>query len=67
MAFSSGDVLIMACDGVWDEIDDATAAHVVTQVFRETGSLSRAAAVLRDMAYNSGSTDNISVIVIRCP
>ncbi|KNC56454.1 uncharacterized protein AMSG_11709 [Thecamonas trahens ATCC 50062] len=67
VAFSSGDVLIMACDGVWDEIDDATAAHVVTQVFRETGSLSRAAAVLRDMAYNSGSTDNISVIVIRCP
>ena len=67
VSFSPGDILIMACDGVWDEIDDARAASIVQQAYAASGSLSHAASVLRDSAYMAGSTDNISVLLIRRP
>ncbi|KAH0785872.1 protein phosphatase 2C [Histomonas meleagridis] len=52
--------IIMACDGVWDVIDEEYAARVV----RASKSASDAAISLRNYAYALGSKDNISVIVV---
>lgn len=56
--------IILACDGVWDEIEDADAISIVDPIVQE-GDLSRAASTLRDMAYSAGSDDNISVMIIK--
>mmetsp|Transcript_37125 Transcript_37125/g.93186 ORF Transcript_37125/g.93186 Transcript_37125/m.93186 type:complete len:788 (+) Transcript_37125:819-3182(+) len=53
--------LILACDGVWDEVWDDTAVECVRNVEDPT----RASAKLRDLAYVLSSDDNISVIVIQ--
>eukprot|EP01116_Phalansterium_solitarium_P009143 TRINITY_DN23177_c0_g1_i1.p1 TRINITY_DN23177_c0_g1~~TRINITY_DN23177_c0_g1_i1.p1 ORF type:complete len:335 (+),score=67.77 TRINITY_DN23177_c0_g1_i1:197-1201(+) len=53
--------LILACDGVWDEIDDQGAVDIV----RSEPDLQRAARTLRDAAFLRGSDDNISVVVVR--
>ncbi|KAN0006841.1 hypothetical protein ACTFIU_005033 [Dictyostelium citrinum] len=50
--------LILACDGVWDLISDEEAVETVARI----SDPSKAAETLRDLAYNSGSTDNISFI-----
>jgi serine/threonine protein phosphatase PrpC len=55
------DFLILACDGVWDEVWDEDAVECVRGVDDPT----RASAKLRDLAYVLGSDDNISVIVIQ--
>ncbi|GAM21626.1 hypothetical protein SAMD00019534_048010 [Acytostelium subglobosum LB1] len=52
--------LIIACDGIWDEIEDQTACEVVLGA----PSLAHAASRLRDYAYFKGSDDNITVIVV---
>lgn len=53
--------MIIACDGVWDFVSDTDACNIVQQEADP-----RVASVkLRDFAYNKGSTDNISVIVLR--
>ena len=52
---------ILACDGVWDVLTSAQAVALVRGV-RDPG---RAACVLRDYAHFLGSTDNISVVVLR--
>ncbi|KAK5582964.1 hypothetical protein RB653_004554 [Dictyostelium firmibasis] len=53
--------LILACDGVWDLISDEEAVETVAGI----SDPSKAAETLRDLAYNSGSTDNISVCVVK--
>jgi len=53
--------LIMACDGVWDEISDERAVEIC----KSEKDPSWASAKLRDFAYLYGSDDNISVIFIR--
>ena len=55
------DSIIIACDGVWDVIDDEFAAKVV----RESHSAQDAATTLRNFAFALSSNDNISVIVIK--
>ena len=52
---------VLACDGVWDVLTSAQAVALVRAV-RDPG---RAACILRDYAHFLGSTDNISVIVLR--
>jgi len=59
--FGTDDVLVLACDGLWDKVPDEA---VLNTVRSETDPL-KAAEALRNMAYNKGSTDNISVMVIR--
>jgi len=61
MEFGTDDVLVLACDGLWDKVPDDA---VLNTVRNETDPL-KAAETLRNMAYNKGSTDNISVMVIR--
>jgi len=59
--FGTDDVLVLACDGLWDKVPDEA---VLNTVRNETDAL-KAAETLRNMAYNKGSTDNITVMVIR--
>lgn len=52
--------LVLACDGVWDELDDQT---VVDEVRKEANATAASMRV-RDLAYLVGSDDNISVVVV---
>ena len=55
------DVLILACDGLWDVVSDREAAIVALN----TDDAGLAAKRLRDLAFARGSDDNISVLVVR--
>jgi len=55
--------LILACDGLWDVISDEESTDMIKNIWHPT----EAAEFLRDTAFNRGSTDNISVVVIRLP
>jgi serine/threonine protein phosphatase PrpC len=55
--------LIMACDGLWDKVTDEEAVAIVAPV----EDVEQAATKLRDFAFQQGSDDNISVVVIRFP
>lgn len=55
--------VVLACDGVWDVITDEEATSIVAPI----PNPEEASRKLRDEAYARGSTDNISVMVIRCP
>jgi len=61
MEFGSDDVLILACDGLWDQVPD----ELVLNTVRNESDPQKAAEALRNLAYNRGSSDNISVMVIR--
>jgi len=61
MELGSDDVLVLACDGLWDKVEDDA---VMQTVLNEPDTL-KAAEALRNLAYNKGSMDNISVMVIR--
>lgn len=54
-------LLVLACDGLWDTISDEEAAKIANT----EEHVEQSAIKLRDASYNRGSTDNISVIVIR--
>ena len=59
---NDGDLqLIMGCDGVWDEFTPQEAADMLHDVYEPR----RAAGLLRDTAFEKGSMDNISTIVVR--
>jgi len=54
--------LIIACDGVWDILEDQAA---VDQIIKNAHSDPLAAAEeLRNYAFNNGSNDNISVVIV---
>ena len=55
--------IIIACDGVWDEIEDKEAVALVDGLVNE--DLHRASNKLKNIAYCSGSDDNISVMIIK--
>lgn len=55
------DLLILACDGLWDVVSDREAAIVALS----TDDAGQAAKRLRDFAFARGSDDNISVLVVR--
>lgn len=57
---SEHDYLILACDGVWDEVHDELAADVC----RVEVDPFRCALALRDHGYCLNSDDNLSVIVV---
>jgi serine/threonine protein phosphatase PrpC len=61
-ADNSDTFVVLACDGVWDVLSNAEAAALVVA---DAATLrDRAGAVVKS-AYDKGSTDNISVVVIR--
>lgn len=55
------ELLILACDGLWDVVRDQQAVDIALQ---HRNALS-AATCLRDAAFARGSEDNISVIVVQ--
>lgn len=55
-------VMVIACDGVWDEVDDDTAIELAEQV--ESRDPFVISCRIRDYAYLLGSDDNISVITV---
>lgn len=60
----SDEFIIVACDGVWDEISDQAAVDLVRETRKSRDDPYFCAAKLRDFAYSLGSDDNISAIVI---
>ncbi|EGC40334.1 hypothetical protein DICPUDRAFT_74095 [Dictyostelium purpureum] len=59
--FELDQYLIVACDGIWDEISDQQACNIVLN----SSSIEEACNKLKDFAYFSGSDDNISVVLIK--
>jgi serine/threonine protein phosphatase PrpC len=60
------EVLIMACDGLWDVVEDEEAFAVLDRVNCYDDPRG-AAEALRDEASRKRSTDNISVVVVTLP
>ncbi|KMS94519.1 hypothetical protein BVRB_020600, partial [Beta vulgaris subsp. vulgaris] len=66
-ALENDDVaVIIACDGVWDVLSDQEAAEFVAKFVHETenGRAQRASEALTQLAYDRGSQDNITAIVV---
>jgi serine/threonine protein phosphatase PrpC len=66
--FTDGEFLIVACDGLWDVVDDQEAVDLVRNFVdvsdnTEDNKRERSARFLIDEALRRGSTDNITVIV----
>ncbi|KAJ2366276.1 phosphatase 2C, partial [Coemansia sp. RSA 2610] len=57
------DVLILACDGLWDVCTDQEAVDLV----RDEPDPARASELLLDHALTNDSMDNITTIVFRFP
>ena len=58
--------LVLACDGLWDVIDPDDAVRVTRGLlFEKKWPARKAAARLAELAIHLGSSDNITVIVIR--
>ena len=62
---TDGEFLIVACDGLWDVMEDQEACDFVRNHVREHGqeSKEKVSRSLIDEALKRGSTDNITVIV----
>jgi serine/threonine protein phosphatase PrpC len=62
----SDEFLLLGCDGLWDVMDSDDAVRVTRDLLFEKGwSAKRAANRLAELAVHLGSSDNITVIVIR--
>ena len=58
--------LLLACDGLWDVMDSDDAVRVTRDLlFEKQWPAKKAAARLAELAIHLGSSDNITVIVIR--
>jgi len=58
--------LLFACDGLWDVMDADDAVRVVRDLlFRKRFTAKKAAARLAELAIHLGSSDNITVILVR--
>jgi hypothetical protein len=59
-------ILIMACDGLWDVMDGDDAVRIVKDLlFDKKLSAKDGAARLTELAQHLGSSDNVTVILIR--
>jgi len=60
--------LVAACDGLWDVVEDSAVIKIVTEFLTipaNANDLEGASKKLRDVAFLNGSTDNISVVVLK--
>jgi len=59
-------IFVAACDGLWDVVDDATAIKTVTEhLSSNADDVHGASRKLVELAFFNGSTDNISVVVMK--
>lgn len=56
--------LILACDGVWDVLTNQEAVEIVKRELNLTKNPETAAKILVQKAYDSGSADNISAMIV---
>lgn len=56
-----GDVVLLCTDGVWGHLDDATLARLASGP-----DPAAAASALVSSAYDAGSDDNLTAVVVRC-
>ena len=63
--YTSGEFIIVACDGLWDVMEDDEAVEAVRAHVAKNGIASRTevASILVNEALERGSTDNITVVV----
>ncbi|KAL9180216.1 hypothetical protein ACHAXT_008186 [Thalassiosira profunda] len=63
--YTDGEFLIVACDGLWDVMEDQEAVDLVRKFVGAKGSKAReeVAQFLIDESLRRGSTDNVTVIV----
>ena len=62
----SNEFLLLACDGLWDVMDADDAIRVVRDLlFHKRFNAKKAAARLAELAIHLGSSDNITVILLR--
>jgi len=57
-------LLIMACDGVYDVLSSQEAVEAALEGLILSGSVSEAASSVVRTAYNAGSEDNLSCVVV---
>jgi len=58
--------IVVACDGLWDVVEDSVVIKLVSEWFEEhVDDVEGACKKLRDLAFSNGSTDNISVVVVK--
>jgi serine/threonine protein phosphatase PrpC len=57
-------VAVTACDGIWDVITDDEAIATITDLKRKGKSEKEAAQKLVQMAYDRGSGDNLTAVVV---
>jgi len=63
---NDGSFLVAACDGLWDVLEDKVVAETVASwLSNNADDVEGASKKLRDDAYTKGSTDNISVVVVK--
>lgn len=55
--------LIIACDGLWDVVDDSEAVQVLSK--NSDKDAKQQAQLLVNLAVSKGSTDNITVMIVR--
>lgn len=62
------EVLILACDGVWDVYASSEAVQLICELYScgETDSMMLAEELV-DMSLNKGSRDNISAVIVKLP
>lgn len=64
----SDDVLILGCDGVWDVLTSEDCVELARSVFASGESnMQLVAEEIVDVAFNKGSKDNISAVVVQLP
>eukprot|EP01120_Amphizonella_sp_Union-15-10_P005842 TRINITY_DN1787_c0_g1_i1.p1 TRINITY_DN1787_c0_g1~~TRINITY_DN1787_c0_g1_i1.p1 ORF type:complete len:605 (-),score=124.91 TRINITY_DN1787_c0_g1_i1:91-1836(-) len=56
--------LILACDGLWDKLSNEDAVRIVRRRLNNEQDIKTTVQDLVNYAYESGSTDNISAIVV---
>lgn len=57
--------VVLACDGLWDFVDDVVVCETARNAFSNGLCAHQVAQVLVSKALDSGSTDNVSVLVVR--
>ena len=58
----SGDVFLLASDGVWASMTEYDLSHCLSEVAQGHGSIERASQALLDAALAAGSQDNVSAL-----
>ena len=61
------DFLVLACDGVWDVLDEDTLAEVLRMHIKSGGERQHLGKIVADYCKSQGSSDNITVIVVCFP